>query len=222
MRSSFTTVLLAAAIAHVQAIKITSPSKNDELDVSKGVTVEWSTVSTDPTTAHLVLVNAASGHTPYTKDLGEVKLSTGSITVTVKDVPADEGYQFNFESVDKLNTGILAQSEQFEVEASDDEDNTSSSTGATTIKTSATKTAASTGTNASATTLSQATISATGTESSSADATASATGTKSGSAGTTGTATGTAAPSASTGAAVGQAVQGGMLAFVAGVVALMA
>lgn len=222
MRSSFTTVLLAAAIAHVQAIKITSPSKNDELDVSKGVTVEWSTVSTDPTTAHLVLVNAASGHTPYTKDLGEVKLSTGSITVTVKDVPADEGYQFNFESVDKLNTGILAQSEQFEVEASDDEDNTSSSTGATTVKTSSTKTAASTGTNASATTLSQVTISATGTESGSADATASATGTESGSTSATGTATGTAAPSASTGAAVGQAVQGGMLAFVAGVVALMA
>lgn len=231
MRSFFTTALLAAAVAHVQAIKITSPSKNDEVDLSKGVKVEWSTVNTDPTTAHLVLVNQASGHTPYNKDLGEVDLSKGSITITEKNVPADEGYQFNFESVDKLNTGILAQSEQFEVEASDssdsdDDDKTSSATSATssatsstsvtktteTIKTSATKVITSTG---ESTTVTETSVFPT-----TLTKTSSPTGTDSES--PSGTTTDTAAPSESTGAAAANAVQGGLFALAAGVVALMA
>lgn len=110
-------VLLALA-APLYAVEITSPSKNDVVDPSKGVTVKWSTVSTDPARAHLVLVNMAAGHTPFTKDLGEIDLSTGSLTISQKDVPSDAGYQFNFESTAAQNTGILAQSEQFEVKSS--------------------------------------------------------------------------------------------------------
>ncbi|KAK0704016.1 Ser-Thr-rich glycosyl-phosphatidyl-inositol-anchored membrane family-domain-containing protein [Lasiosphaeria miniovina] len=115
MRSAF--ISAAALFACVQAIRITSPTKDDTIDPSKGVTVKWSTVSTDPKTAHLVLVNQAGGHTPYSKDLGEVDLTKGSVTVTVANVPNDTAYQFNIESVTELNTGILAQSAQFEVEA---------------------------------------------------------------------------------------------------------
>ncbi|KAK3358463.1 Ser-Thr-rich glycosyl-phosphatidyl-inositol-anchored membrane family-domain-containing protein [Lasiosphaeria ovina] len=115
MRSAF--ISAAALFACVQAIRITSPTKDDTIDPSKGVTVKWSTVSTDPKTAHLVLVNQAGGHTPYSKDLGEVDLTKGSVTVTVANVPNDSAYQFNIESVTELNTGILAQSAQFDVEA---------------------------------------------------------------------------------------------------------
>ncbi|KAL2167331.1 hypothetical protein VTG60DRAFT_1401 [Thermothelomyces hinnuleus] len=131
MRAQIATLLALAAPLY--AIEITSPSKNDVVDPSKGVTVKWTTVSTDPDRAHLVLVNMAAGHTPFTKDLGEVDLSTGSYTVKEKDIPDDSGYQFNFESDEPQNTGILAQSAQFEVKSSSsaqDEDEQSSSAAA--------------------------------------------------------------------------------------------
>ncbi|AEO57255.1 hypothetical protein MYCTH_2314976 [Thermothelomyces thermophilus ATCC 42464] len=131
MRAQIATLLALAAPLY--AIEITSPSKNDVVDPSKGVTVKWTTVSTDPDRAHLVLVNMAAGHTPFTKDLGEVDLSTGSYTVKEKDIPNDGGYQFNFESDEPQNTGILAQSAQFEVKSSSsaqDEDEKSSSSAA--------------------------------------------------------------------------------------------
>ncbi|KAL2189248.1 hypothetical protein L209DRAFT_270943 [Thermothelomyces heterothallicus CBS 203.75] len=131
MRAQIATLLALAAPLY--AIEITSPSKNDVVDPSKGVTVKWTTVSTDPDRAHLVLVNMAAGHTPFTKDLGEVDLSTGSYTVKEKDIPNDSSYQFNFESDEPQNTGILAQSAQFEVKSSSsaqDEDEQSSSAAA--------------------------------------------------------------------------------------------
>lgn len=207
MRAQFAALVALAAPLH--AITITSPSKNDVVDLSAGVTVKWSTVSTDPTSAHLVLVNMASGNTPYEKDLGEVDLSKGSLVVTEKDVPADEGYQFNFESVATQNTGILAQSEQFEVKASsgdddDDESSSSSATSATVTKTVSTTVSvtASTSTGVTATTLSTASSAATESASRTAAATSSSSG--------------AAAPT-------GMAVQGGsLLALVAGVAAVLA
>lgn len=222
MRSFFTTALLAAAAAHVQAIQITAPGKNDEVDITKGVTVKWTTVSTDPTRANLVLVNKASGHTPFTLEIGEVDLSKGSIVVTEKNVPADEGFQFNFESLDELNTGILAQSEQFEIESpdNDSDDETSSSTAKTTAKTTSAASATETSTSDDAET----TTDADSTETSAVPTTlttASTTGTATDAPEGSGTATESASTTASTGAAATQAV-GGVLALVAGVLAVMA
>ncbi|KAK3994215.1 hypothetical protein QBC44DRAFT_48656 [Cladorrhinum sp. PSN332] len=113
MRSTtaFFAALLAATSA--SAIKITYPTKGESLPISSGIKVKWTTVSTDPDSAHLFLINMAGGHTPFSRDFGEVDLSTGSIVISEKDVPADSTYQFNFQSVDENNTGILAQSEQF-------------------------------------------------------------------------------------------------------------
>ncbi|KAK5655294.1 hypothetical protein OQA88_5861 [Cercophora sp. LCS_1] len=110
--------LLTLALT-ASAIKLTSPTKNQEVDLSQPFTVTWETVASDPKSAHLVLVNMASGHTPYTKDLGTVDLTKGSATVSVADVPADKGFQFNLQSVEENNTGILAQSQQFVVEESE-------------------------------------------------------------------------------------------------------
>ncbi|KAL2126700.1 hypothetical protein VTI74DRAFT_383 [Chaetomium olivicolor] len=214
MRSFLASALLALA-AHVAAIKITSPSKNDVVDPSAGVTVKWSTVSTDPAKAHLVLVNMAAGHTPYTKDLGEIDLSKGSIVITEKNVPADSGYQFNFQSVDPQNTGILAQSEQFEVKASGDSDDKTKTT--VVVSTFSGKTAESTKTAASSDEANAATTSAATTLT-----TVSTTGTATTK--PTGTATQSASTTASTGAAAtAMAVQGGgLIALVAGVAAFMA
>jgi hypothetical protein len=218
MRAQFVALLALAAPLH--AIKITSPSKNDVVDLSAGVTLKWSTVSTDPTSAHLVLVNMAAGHTPYSKDLGEIDLSKGSLVVTEKDVPNDAGYQFNFESVATQNTGILAQSEQFEVKASGDDEESSSSSSASAAETrtiiettSKATTASSTGATAAvtgtATTLSTVSSAATG---SASQGTGSATRTGASSS----TSTGAAAPT-------GMAVQGGsLIALVAGVAAVLA
>jgi cobalamin biosynthesis Mg chelatase CobN len=135
----YTSILSAAALlaACAHAIQITAPTKDQVVDLSEGFQVSWSTVSSDPTSAHLFLVNMASGHTPYSKDLGEVDLTKGGIKVTQTGVPADTGYQFNVQSVSTQNTGILAQSEQFEVkesskpsDASDSSSNSSSSASA--------------------------------------------------------------------------------------------
>lgn len=216
MRAYFAALLALAAPLH--AITITSPSKNDVVDLSAGVTLKWSTVSTDPTSAHLVLVNMAAGHTPYSKDLGEIDLSKGSLVVTEKDVPNDSGYQFNFESVSTQNTGILAQSEQFEVKASGDDDESSSSSSATGTETKTSETtskattASSTGATAAvtgtATTLSTVSSATTG---SATQGTESATRTGAASS----TSTGAAAPT-------GMAVQGGsLIALVAGVAAML-
>lgn len=217
------TALLAAWCAN--AIQITSPAKGDVVDLSSGVTVSWSTVSTDPSRAHLFLVNMAAGNTPFSKDLGEIDLSKGSIVITEKDVPAEEGYQFNFQSTSAGNTGILAQSEQFEVEEAgadsgdEDEDDKSSTTaadsstsGTATAKTTATTSGASAGaavTTTVSTTLSTAVSSASVTGTASREGSASSTATD--------------GPTSTGGAAAGSAVQGGsLLALVAGVLAVIA
>lgn len=173
MRPQIATLLSLAA--PLFAIEITSPSKGDVVDLSKGVTVEWTTVSTDPDTAHLVLVNMAGGHTPFTKDLGEVDLSTGSYTVKVKDVPSDTGYQFNFESNEPLNTGILAQSAQFEVTtSSEDEDEQSSSSSTATSSPSSSSSSGTTAASASTTSGSETTATTLTTSTSASAASASA------------------------------------------------
>ncbi|KAK3296491.1 Ser-Thr-rich glycosyl-phosphatidyl-inositol-anchored membrane family-domain-containing protein [Chaetomium fimeti] len=225
MRAQFVTLLALAAPLY--AIKITSPSKNDVVDPSEGVTVKWSTVNTDPSKAHLVLVNMASGHTPFSKDLGEIDLSAGSFKVSEKDVPSDAGYQFNFASTETQNTGILAQSEQFEVKASasdsddedDDEKTSSSASSATSVSVSssaALTTTVKTLTQTFTSTGSDTTVTSTGTTLTTSTGTAAeSTGTETESA-TSSTSDAGAAPT-------GMVVQGGsLLALVAGVAAVLA
>lgn len=132
MRTSILAAALLAACA--QAVQITGITKDQKIDLASGYTVTWSTVNSDPSTAHLFLVNMAGGHTPFSKDLGEVDLKKGSFSVK-EPVAADTGYQFNLQSVDPLNTGILAQSQQFQVvknAADEDTKTTQTSTIATT------------------------------------------------------------------------------------------
>ncbi len=150
MRTQVAAVLLALA-APLHALLITSPGPNDVVDPAAGVTVKWTRVSTDALRANLILTNMASGHTPYTKNLGEVDLSSGSIVVTQKDVPDDTTYQFNLEKTD--DSGIYAQSQQFEVKARAKQSTTASGSSTTSASThsSATATASKAGKAASST-----------------------------------------------------------------------
>lgn len=215
-----TTILLSLGLfaLSASAIEITSPTKNSEVDLSAGVTVTWSTVSTDPKSAHLFLVNMAGGHTPFNKDLGEVDLSKGSITVKGLDAPNDESYQFNFQSTDSHNTGILAQSAQFEVKSEDKPAETTAKTTGTTSTAKPTKTST-------ADVLSIATDTAKGQLSTFSSAISSATGlvssVSSGAAAASKTSSGSAANASETNAASAMKVSG-MLALVAGVVAIVA
>lgn len=139
MRAS---VISAAALllASANAISILTPTKDEIVDLNDySFTVTWETVSTDPTSAHLFLVNMAGGHTPYSKDLGVIDLTKGSYTVSKMTVDPDTDYQFNLESETTNNQmGILAQSEQFQIIKSN---STSSSGSSSTITSSGSSTA---------------------------------------------------------------------------------
>ena len=115
MRSQLSTALLAATFALVRAIQVTSPTKDQVADAAQDLTVQWVRAGGDPQHAHLELVNMAGGHTPFNKDFGEVDLTKGSFSISLKDVPSDTAYQVNIKSVEPMNSGILAQSAQFTV-----------------------------------------------------------------------------------------------------------
>lgn len=203
MRFSVVAASLLAACA--QAIQITSPTKLQVVDLAAGFEVKWSTVSSDVTKARLFLVNMAGGGEPFSKDLGEIDLTKGSIVVTEPSAPNGEGYQFNVQSVSQHNTGILAQSQQFEVKS------TKKTASSTTTTASTTSTSASASGSASGSDVVSAESSKT-TLAPSVTGAASSNGTK------------TAATSISTGAAGSyQAVQGGsFLALIMGVLAVVA
>ncbi|KAK3400850.1 hypothetical protein B0T20DRAFT_153941 [Sordaria brevicollis] len=219
MRST-TTLLQALFATSALAIQITHPKKNDVVDVAGGVTVQWNTVNTDPQTAHLVLVNMASGHTPYSKDLGEVDLTKGSIIISEKDVPNDSAFQFNFQSVASGSTGILAQSEQFEVKNSEEKEDDKKETKTDGSKT----TAAATLVTASQSSAATASASESDSEESSSSAVsvsgASTLATVTGSA--TSTASGTASATAAPTGAAGKVQSGSLLALAVGIAAVLA
>ncbi|PYH89263.1 hypothetical protein BO71DRAFT_337030 [Aspergillus ellipticus CBS 707.79] len=185
MRLSHAVSLLPLA-AFVGALEVTSPTKGEDVDLSKSFTVKWSSVSTDPTSFDLYIVNNAVYPSVDQKIASNVDTSKGSYSVSgLSGLTNGGGYQINLLSDSTQNSGILAQSNQFTVEGS-----SSSSTFSTTA--SSTSSSSSTGT-------STGTSSATTT--SSVSSTHSASSTANASSGSSGNSTSTSAP-ASTGAAV--------------------
>ncbi|PYH34383.1 GPI anchored serine-threonine rich family protein [Aspergillus neoniger CBS 115656] len=97
------------------AITITQPKNGDQVDFSKPYTIKWTTVASDPTNFDLILVNMNSQPT-VSKKIANVKTSDSKYTVDkVIGIPVAEGYQLNAESNTTQNTGILSQSQQFNV-----------------------------------------------------------------------------------------------------------
>lgn len=168
---------------------VTSPTKDQELDFSKSIEIKWNSVSTDPSTFQLVLVDQSTMVPVTISD--SVKTSDNKYTLT--NFVAKEGakYKFNLNSVDPLNNGILAQSETFEISKSGSTaTTTSTSTSASVTTSTSTRT---TGTGAVATV----------TDTSSSRTVSTSTRTTAGSSSTSGSATasGSAANASSTGAA---------------------
>ncbi|KAL2788047.1 Ser-Thr-rich glycosyl-phosphatidyl-inositol-anchored membrane family-domain-containing protein [Aspergillus keveii] len=145
MRSTIVSSALLLAVT-AGALKVTEPKKNVEIDPSSSFTVKWDSVNTDPTSFDLYLVNNAV-YPPVDKKIAtDVDTSDGSYTIdSISGLADGPGYQINLFSNEEHNTGILAQSQQFNVTGSDDSSSSSSSS-ATPTSTSTSTSSTSTGT----------------------------------------------------------------------------
>lgn len=180
---------------------VTAPTKDEQLDFSKTVQIEWTSVSTDPSTFNLVLVDQ-DNMTPITISSG-VKTSAGSFSLTGFDAAPGSAYKFNFMSADPENTGILAQSQTFSIIKSGSSSSSSDSVSSTsaTASDNASVTASPTGTAATVSTSDASTASTTmSTKTKTSTGTPSKTGSASGSG--TANASSTAAAPTKTNAAV--------------------
>jgi hypothetical protein len=92
---------------------VTSPTKDEKLDFSSSIDIDWTSVNTDPSTFDLVLVDQDNMvNIPIQSN---VKTSDNKFTLTNFVVTPGAAYKFNFLSTDPENTGILAQSQTFEI-----------------------------------------------------------------------------------------------------------
>ncbi|KAL4907746.1 Ser-Thr-rich glycosyl-phosphatidyl-inositol-anchored membrane family-domain-containing protein [Aspergillus multicolor] len=136
MRFTLATSLLPLAVS-VSALQVTQPEKGAEIDPSDSFTVKWDSVSTDPSSFDLYLVNNAVYPSVEKKIASDVDTSDGSYTVdSISGLEKAGGYQINLFSNEAHNTGILAQSEQFNVTGSDTTSSSSSTTTPTSTSTS--------------------------------------------------------------------------------------
>ncbi|QKX58660.1 uncharacterized protein TRUGW13939_05787 [Talaromyces rugulosus] len=166
------TALLFAATA--SALQITSPTKGTKLDLSKSNDLTWNSVESDPTSFDIELVNEHV-NPPVAKTIAtNVQTSAGSYTFNSMKAAVGyyfllktfwlrvnsilthnqnrEGYQINIISNEQQNTGILAQSPNFEVSDAPGTSSTVSATFTTTTGTSTSSSSTSTGTSSSTTT----------------------------------------------------------------------
>ncbi|KAE8137855.1 Ser-Thr-rich glycosyl-phosphatidyl-inositol-anchored membrane family-domain-containing protein [Aspergillus pseudotamarii] len=124
MRLSYAVSLLPLA-ASVGALQVTSPKKGEDVDLSKSFTVKWDAVDTDPSSFDLYIVNNAVYPSVEQKIASDVDSSKGSYDVSgLSDLTNGKGYQINFLSNSAKNSGILAQSQQFNVEGSSESTST--------------------------------------------------------------------------------------------------
>jgi cobalamin biosynthesis Mg chelatase CobN len=133
-----TILTFAGLVASVSAILVTSPTKDQKLDFSKSIEVKWTSVSTDPKTFQLVLVDQSTMN-PITVE-AEVKTSDNKYTLTNFVATPGAKYKFNFLSNDPMNTGILAQSETFEISKSGSTESSTTEASTTTSTTEASST----------------------------------------------------------------------------------
>ncbi|GIK05450.1 hypothetical protein Aspvir_009560 [Aspergillus viridinutans] len=209
---------LTALVGSAAALSITSPKKDQDVDLSEKTTVEWSSVSSDPSTFDIYLVKMNS-YPPVNKLIAEnVKTSDGSYTIDGLSTDSGSGYQVNFVSKDPQNSGILAQSQQFKVESSGSSTTSDSASSNTATGSSSTASHSSTGT---VSTIASASGTASAsTMSTSASGTASKTASSTASHNASSTASGTSTPSTSPNGAGSLAIPAGSLLLGLAVLAL--
>ncbi|OQE26361.1 hypothetical protein PENSTE_c005G04527 [Penicillium steckii] len=176
---------LAPLAISVAGLSVDEPKKGAEIDASGSFDVKWSSVDSDPSSFDLYLVNNAIYPSVNKKIATGIDTSKGSYHVKSIDVSAGHGYQVNLLSDSTQNTGILAQSQQFNVTGSSD---STSTTTATTLTSS---------TSTKDTTTGSQTKTTSGTNTATTASSASSSGIASGSVSGTPTGSSTSAPTAS-------------------------
>ncbi|KAI3532378.1 developmentally Regulated MAPK Interacting protein [Colletotrichum filicis] len=196
-------VAITSFLAIAEAVKVTKPAKGDDWDLSKTNEITWETVSSDPKSFEIVIVNQ-SGYPEVSETIATVQAADGKYELKGAKVAAGDAYRINLVSVDPQNSGILAQSNEFSFTGSDDSSSASAS-GSATASASASGSAATASATGSSSSASGSAATATVTQTSglttvtTGSATASASGTAASNASGSGTASGTATGSAASG-----------------------
>ncbi|KKK13925.1 hypothetical protein ARAM_001526 [Aspergillus rambellii] len=145
--------LLPLAVS-VAALSVVEPKEGADIDASDSFTVKWTSVSTDPSSFDLYIVNNAVYPPVETKIASDVETSEGSYTVdNVSGITKGHGYQINLLSDSAQNSGILAQSQQFNITGAASSSSSSTSSSSTTSTSSTSTSTSSTGTSTTSTTL---------------------------------------------------------------------
>ncbi|OWZ75419.1 hypothetical protein C365_05978 [Cryptococcus neoformans Bt85] len=140
-----------ASLALSNAIKVESPNKDTVWQSNSPQTVEWTAVDTDPRNFSIQLVNQAGyldGNSPVTlidsQSTGDSG-TTQSATVSYPggSWPTGIAFQINLISTDSHNTGILAQSEQFNITSGGDSSSSASSSSSSSASSSSSSAASS-------------------------------------------------------------------------------
>ncbi|MCJ1434496.1 hypothetical protein MMC27_003865 [Xylographa pallens] len=227
-------VLLSALYASLAlAVTVTSPDNTTTWNDSGSNTIKWTSVSTDPSTLNIVLINNAVFPNTQTTIASNVQTSLGSYTVNSL-TGNGVGYQVNLMAT--TNDQILAQSGHFTLSNSSPASGGGSSSSASMSSSTSTSAVASSSStsltsmsSSDMSTMSTASTASTGSTASTAStgstmSTATSSGTATGSAGvkpTSSTASSTAAISTSSGGATMNAISfaglglGGLLALLA-------
>ncbi|OKL56335.1 hypothetical protein UA08_08418 [Talaromyces atroroseus] len=172
MQINLSTALVLAATA--SALQVTSPSRGDDLDLSGSNDVTWDSVESDPTSFDIQLVNEHV-NPPVVKTIAtNVQTSAGSYSFSNVAATVGNDYQINLVSNDSDNTGILAQSAQFDVTKAVDSSSSSSTSSTSTSSSSSTSTDASSTSTTSSSTSSSSGIRTSASSSTSASRTATA------------------------------------------------
>ncbi|KAK1656504.1 hypothetical protein BDP81DRAFT_364646 [Colletotrichum phormii] len=194
---SKTAVAITSFLAIAEAVKVTKPAKGDDWDLSKTNEITWETVSSDPKSFEIIIVNQAS-FPGVSETIATVQAADGKYELKDAKVAAGGNYRINLVSTDAQSSGILAQSNEFTFSGSDDSSSASAS-GSATASASASGSAATASATGSSSSASGSAATATVTTVTTGSATASASGTAASDASGSGTASGTATGSAASG-----------------------
>ncbi|MCJ1252018.1 Ferredoxin-fold anticodon-binding domain-containing protein 1 [Trapelia coarctata] len=133
-------ILLSALCAtSALAIQVTQPSKDTDWSDNDSNVIKWTSVSTDPSTVNIVLVNQHVNPPISTTIASNIQTSDGSYTVSSLSGHGSN-FQINLVSATAGNSAILAQSEQFSLKEGGGSSSSvvSSAGGATTVTVSTT------------------------------------------------------------------------------------
>ncbi|KAF5388051.1 hypothetical protein D9615_000569 [Tricholomella constricta] len=149
----FSTALCLSFIASVLAYEVTEPSASKGWSDSGAQTLAWTRVNTDPANFTVVLTNVDRSALPQNNQVLAAQVDGSLETITVNPPsggwPSGGSFRINFVKDTNNLDAILAQSNEFDIEAST-ETTTSRTSNASTTRTLASNTAV-TGTSATTT-----------------------------------------------------------------------